>query len=117
MVMLIIGIVSSLTVVLHTRSRERAMDKQAESILITIRAAQRTYSMEKSFYFAPGATNIGQLNQVLALDLINDGNWGNYNIIASNGFTASVRRNAGGYDRTWSINANSEDATCSGNCP
>lgn len=117
MVILIIGIVSGMTMTLHTRSRERAMNKQGESILMLIRGAQKTYEMERNVYLTPGGTTVPQLNRAMALDLINDGNWGSYNINSGAGFTASIRRNSGGYDRTLSITAGDETVTCSGNCP
>jgi prepilin-type N-terminal cleavage/methylation domain-containing protein len=116
-VVIIIGILASTMVPQYYRSRERSYDKQAESILTSIRAAERMYRVETGSYYCPGTTNVGTINTNLNLDLPNDGNWGSYSISNTDGFTSSTQRDGAGYNRTWTITVITENATCSGNCP
>ena len=115
-VLVIIGILASIALPQYYRSRERAMDKQAKAILSLIRAAERTYKMEIGSYYTAGG-NVDTINQNLNLDIANDGNWAYGMGSGGGGFIATLSRDKGGYDRTWTINANSVNATCSGGCP
>jgi type II secretory pathway pseudopilin PulG len=118
-VIIIFGVLAGIIAPQYNRSRERAFDKQARTILTLIRAAQKAYWLTQEGYYAPGTTTIGAINTNLNLNLPNDGNWGSYSITGASGFTASVQRDRGGYDRTWTITAATENATCSpsASCP
>lgn len=115
-VVIIIGILAGLAIPQYTRGREKAMDKQAQTILFLIRAAERTYQMEIGNYWPPSGSNsnVNSINSNLSLDLVDDGNW-NYTISA--GFTATLGRDRGGYNRSWLINTSLTNAVCSGTCP
>ncbi|MDD5292482.1 MAG: prepilin-type N-terminal cleavage/methylation domain-containing protein [Candidatus Omnitrophica bacterium] len=114
-VVVIIGILSGIMVPSYNRARERAIDKQAKSILSLLRSAQRSYKMETGNYVTSGST-VSAINSALNLDLVDDGNWG-YGISSTNGFTATMSRNKGGYNRKWTIDANNVNATCSALSP
>ena len=117
---IIVGILASIAVPRYTRARERAMDKQAQTILSLIRAAERVHYMETSEYFPCAGcgqvSDVNAINSNLSLDIVDDGNWG-IAIGDSQGFNATLTRNRGGYNRSWTINSTDINATCSGNCP
>jgi len=114
-VVIIVGILAGIALPQYVRSRERAMDKQARAILSLIRAAERAYKMETGSYYIAGG-NVDTINQNLNLDIVDDGNW-EYGIGGGGGFIAILSRDKGGYARAWSIDANSVNAICSGDCP
>ncbi|MFC1646220.1 type IV pilin protein, partial [Candidatus Omnitrophota bacterium] len=76
-VVIIVGILAGIMFPQFVRSRESAMDRQAESILKTIRAAQRAYHITTGHYYpASGNTNVvADINSNLSLDLVDDGEW------------------------------------------
>ncbi|MDD5355544.1 MAG: prepilin-type N-terminal cleavage/methylation domain-containing protein [Candidatus Omnitrophica bacterium] len=120
-VVVIIGILAGIMVPSYTRARERAIDKQAKSILSLLRSAERNYKMETGVYYPAGTstTSLSDINSNLNLDLVDDGNW-DYTVAAWNSgatFIAALYRNKGGYIRTWTITSNTVNATCSGTCP
>ena len=115
-VVIIVGILAGIALPQYVRSRERAMDKQAKAILSLIRAAERAYKMEIGSYYTAGG-NVDTINQNLNLDLVNDGNWAYGMGSGGGGFTATLSRYKGGYSRTLTIDANSVNATCLGDCP
>ena len=99
----------------YNRSRERTMDKQAQSILKAIRAGERSYNLDTGLYYS-GASSVSDINSGLQLDLVDDGEWV-YSVTGTSGFTATMTRNKGGYNRTWTITSGAVNATCTGSCP
>ncbi len=120
-VVIIIGILASISVPQHNRAREKTMDKQVQAILIAIRNAERSrWVEENNYYTSGGILTVPTINQNLNLDILDDGNWQDYRILSSNGFNASVSRTTSrnaGYDRTWWIIATQQNASCTGACP
>lgn len=122
-VMVIMGILAALIIPRYYRVREKAIDKQAITILDVISAAEKVYWMEMGWY-CPNQTaasydldSVSKINGNLSLDLVDDGKW-DYCVTASNGFNATLTRQApSGYDRSWQINSTMVNATCVGNCP
>ena len=117
-VVIIVSILAAIALPQYTRSRERTIDKQAKTILMLIRAAERNLKMGTGSYY-PLAGNTGWsydpavINENLNLDLVNDGNW-RYIIhhCATQGFDARLLREKGGYDRYWSITTAMDRAEC-----
>ncbi len=116
-VIIIIGILVSVMVPQYGRSRERAMDKQAKSILSSIRTAERMRWVENGTYYTPGAVSVEQINDVLSLSIVTGYDWDSYTITSQQGFNASMHRDKANYSRTWWITAYDENASCTGNCP
>jgi len=120
-VVIIIGILSSLMFPGYQRAKERAIDRQARTILPMIRAAEREYCAETGHYYpptgSPDVTSVANINSNLKLDITDDGTWNSYCVTDWNNFTASMYRNQGGFERMWEITADQVNATCSGDCP
>lgn len=115
-VVIIIAILSSIAYPNYLRAREKAIDKEAQAILVLIRAAERTYYMETGVYWTPDYTTVPEINSNLNLDITSD-NWGNYRILSIQGFYALTERNKGGFNRRWWINSTMTNASCMWNCP
>jgi len=115
-VIVIIGILAGIMVPSYNRARERAVDKQAKSVLSLLRAAERSYKMRTGSYLT-ALDDVPGINSALNLDLIDDGNW-EYSISDDGtGFVATMTRNRLGYNRQWTITADDVNATCTGTCP
>jgi len=118
-VVIIVGILAGIGVPQYILARERAMDKQAKTILMLIRAAERVYKIEHGNYYNTYHDydeDPAFLNDNLNLDLVNDGNW-EYGLSDNNGFSVYLHRNKGGYDRNWQIWSDLDGPVCVGTCP
>jgi type IV pilus assembly protein PilA len=119
-VVVIIGILAGIMMPQYQRSRERAVDKQAQAILTMIRAAERAYKMEVTGYCPSSGTisGVSNINSNLNLDLVNDGNWQDYQILPASAphmFNATVTRTTtknAGYPRRWWISTLQVNASC-----
>lgn len=122
-VIIIIAILASLAMPIVSKTRERALDKEATANLKLIQAAEKIYRIENTFYYHLSGTadTLGiNLNLRLSLSTGETRNW-DYNVTGgTTGFNTQGRRYnpPAGWDRTWSINQTQDEPTCSGsNCP
>lgn len=119
-VLVIIGILASLALPAYTKTKERALDKEAQTALRLIQAGEKLYFLRNDNYYPN--SNINSINQTLQLGLpSNNPNW-DYGIInvSSATFTATASRAGNfpsGWNRTWQIDS-FNIPWCSGtNCP
>jgi prepilin-type N-terminal cleavage/methylation domain-containing protein len=93
-VVIIIGVLATLGMINFASVRERVLDREAQANLRLIRAAERIYRMELSFYYPSGgsSTSVSDINTNLRLQLTTS-NW-NYKIdnAAISTFTAKAQR-------------------------
>jgi prepilin-type N-terminal cleavage/methylation domain-containing protein len=123
-VVIIIGILATLSLPLFSKTRERALDNEAKANLKLIQAAQRIYAMEVGFFLdCSGYGGINCINTYLKLTLPAGvkRSWG-YNTTAptASSFIATAIRNTidDKWLRTWSIDEDDEEPSCSGSgCP
>ena len=103
-VIVIIGILSTLGISQYIPARERAFGKEAIANLKLIRAAEKIYYMELGTYYGP-QNNVTFINTNLKLQLV-ETNW-DYNIESANAtsFTAIADRQGSGTYSTclWQI--------------
>ena len=122
-VLIIAGILVGLAIPNYTKTREKAMDKEARAILSLIRSAEKMYNMKQAKYYPnssstpayPASANLTQLNPALQLDL-SSGSW-DYTIdgnAAGDDFTARATRSGGA--RQWQITKDSAEAYCVAAC-
>ena len=98
-VIIIIGILSTLAVTQYTPARERAVGREAESTLRLIAAAERIYQMEIGGFYPPVAlspvTIPADIDSNLRI-MLNENNW-DYEISSNtiNDFAATANRVSG----------------------
>lgn len=112
-VVIIVGILAALAVPNYINTREKAVDKEAISVLKLMRAAEKQHYMKFDRYYpSSGSTSsLANINANLSLDL--DGsNWG----YAVSGTGSTYRANATRSGRTWTINNTLSGPGCSGSC-
>lgn len=118
-VLIIIGILVGLSIPNYTKTRERAIDKEAQTVLSLVQAAERMYRLKAVEYypFSGVESNINNINTNLKLNLASPSQRWNYSIQnTATGFTASAARIGGA--RTWQIDQDDTKASCSGSpCP
>lgn len=120
-VVLIIGILATLTTPLFFKTRLKGLTKVAVSILQSIRAAERAYRSALPHYFpASGAiTDVAAINSNLSTDFVDDGYW-DYSITNPGGsFTASATLKSRWWNNppTLTIDAANENVSCTaGDC-
>lgn len=127
---IIVATLATFGIVSFFKSKERALDKEAISILKLIQAAEQGYKFDtydsgtSTYYPSSGlATDPATINQNLHLSLPTDPtkyNWGY--AISSNGYSTATRSTYGGtpssYYRTWVLGISDVSPTCSGSgCP
>lgn len=114
-VLIIIGILVGLAIPNFTRTRERALDKEAQTALRLIQAAERVYLSKYGTYWP--APTLADINTNLKLDLASS-SW-NFTVSSASQttFTGSAPRTDS--SRTWSITQDTSAApVCSGSsCP
>ena len=100
-VIIIIGILATLSIVNYTRIRENALDREANANLRVIQAAEKSYKMDTGNYYpATGSqSDIATINQNLKLSILSGSNrsW-NYTVYSS-GCSQATRN--GGDGRGW----------------
>ncbi|MFH1441887.1 MAG: prepilin-type N-terminal cleavage/methylation domain-containing protein [Candidatus Omnitrophota bacterium] len=110
-VVVILGILATLSVSQYTGARERALDREAQANLRLILAAERTYRMENASNSYSANANIAGINRWLKLLLPRASSQWDYFTRTYSGDTdfcaEAVRRNAG--ERPWRIRAPSAD--------
>lgn len=122
-VLVVAAVLVGLAIPNFTKTRERALDKEAQTGLRLIQAAEKIYRLKNSFYYPnTGSAATSDINSMLQLDL-SSSSW-NYGINAVSGDfggTANRINEPSGWDRTWSLNRDSSASpTCTGDvgaCP
>ena len=112
-VLIIIAILAGLVIPNFSRTRERALDKEAQTALRLIQAAERVYLSKYATYQTAPA--LADINTNLKLDLTS-GSW-NFSVPTANAsaFNATAARTDS--SRTWSITQDTSAApVCSGSC-
>ena len=115
----IVGILFTFALPQFAVTKERALDKEAKSILALIQAAEKIYKMEFNSYYPPsGSTNvIDNINTNLKVDLSSASSW-SYTLDTDNSQATAGRLPSG---RVWTLpytGINASTATCSGTgCP
>jgi len=113
-VILIIGVLSTLGLVQYGPAREGALDREAIVNLKLIQAAMKIYGMEVGGYF--DSSDVGVLNQDLKLALPTR-NWA-YTTEDTGDVSATRQNSPADWSRTWKLNVGDEDPTCiDGRCP
>jgi type II secretory pathway pseudopilin PulG len=116
-VIIIIGILVSLALPKYGAMKERALDKEARANLKLIQAAEKIYRMEYSQYWSCNSgdedSDTRCVNTNLRLDLPVGRNW-NYSTTGGATLDAQAARNdsPSGWDRTYSIDHDDEEACC-----
>jgi prepilin-type N-terminal cleavage/methylation domain-containing protein len=105
-VIIIVGVLSTLGITHYGGIREQAMDKEAIANVMLIMSAERIYRMEDDIHAWYFSDNIGELNNNLRLSLPagNNRNWDYHAKISPNGADVCIeaQRN-GGNGRFWSM--------------
>jgi len=117
-VLIVIGVLSTLGITQYGSFRERVLDKEAIATLRLLQQSQRIYRIENTAYFprdSVAQTDIGQINSFLRL-FLNEQAWdyATYSGGAMGAGTSTATRVTGG--RTWTLPINANTSTCSGSC-
>lgn len=107
-VLIILGILVSLSVPIFTKTKERVLNREAAVNLRLIRAAEEIYRMEVGWYIACANTSEVNANLDLSLRTV-EPNW-NYKVDAEpTRFTGKAQRTASD-KRIWCLDETSEEA-------
>ena len=114
-VLIIIAILAGLAIPNFSRTRERALDKEAQTALRLIQAAERVYLSKYATYWP--APTLADINTNLKLDLAS-GSW-NFSAPTANATAFNANATRADSSRTWSITQDTSTApVCSGpSCP
>lgn len=113
-VIIIIGILSTLALTHYRPVRERSLDKEALANLRLIEAAQRIYRMEAGFYYPnTGTATTTDMNTNLKLALPPQ-NWSYQTTGGGTSTTSTARRTSG--TRNWTLPIG-QTPTCTGSSP
>ena len=112
-VVIVIGIIVSLSVPSYINTREKALDKEAIMALKLIRGANKQYYVRGNvFYPIAGTVNsLPTINSNLSTDITTT-NWA----ISITGSGAAYSATAVRSGRTWTINQGTADPACTGTC-
>lgn len=115
-VLIIVGILAGLAIPNYTKTRERALNREAQTALSLIQAGERIYSLRVGSYIA--CANTDATNTNLKLNLPLSGAW-SYNVIVppnagDAGFTARAARSGG--TRIFKIDSDDSEASCIAFC-
>lgn len=113
---IILIVVASMAVPVFLRTRERALDREAEANLKLIIATERTYRMEVGTYYF--SSDIGDLNTNLKLALPSGSsrNW-NYLTQSSSGGGVCAQATRVGGTKTWRMRDNEDTPQEGEACP
>lgn len=109
-VLIIVGILAGIAIPNYTKTSERAKNREAQTALSLIQAAERIYRLRNPTYY--GSLVLNDINNNLKLSLSSQA-W-TYSIVAvANTFTASARRSPTGtpWDRRWDIDQDDNGPT------
>jgi len=122
---MVLGILVGVSMPVYTRTRERTVDREAQTVLRLIWVAQRNYRMVVGHYFPErnsgnkGDADMNLINDRLGIDLTQSANWNL--LFINNGddsnYCVTMARNGASYTRTWEIGDLSQfNATCQNSC-
>jgi len=123
----IVGILATFAVPQFAQIKERALDKEAHTYLVSLQAAERIYRIEQAKFYPETGTvsDINDINDNLKVDLPQSGSWlYSVNITSSDppiGAVEATRDNTG-QTRKWTLKIigageEVEKPSCSGDCP
>lgn len=112
-VLIIVAILAGLSIPRYTKTREKALDRQAQTSLSLIQAAERMFRLRSGAFYGPTAV-LNDINNNLQLNL--SAQVWTYAISAAGAatFTATATRNSG--TRTWQIDHDDAEASCTVDC-
>ncbi len=112
-VLIIIGILATISFTHYGGFKEKTLQKEAVSNLKLIIAAERIYRMEEGSYY--NSTSMSEINDNLKLNLpIDKVNW-NYTTVSSNTMTNVCAQATRDGQTSWHMMFNDND-TATGNC-
>jgi prepilin-type N-terminal cleavage/methylation domain-containing protein len=117
-VVAIIGILAALAMPGFGTAKERALDKEAKSMLAFIQEAEKFYKMESgSYYPSSGSTSvIADINTNLRVSLPADASSWSYNVNTDNSRATASRLPSS--SRVWTLTYTGSAASCTGaGCP
>ena len=108
-VLIIVGIMAGIAIPNYVKTSERAKDREAQTSLSLIQAAERMYRLRNTAYYS--STSITAINDNLHLSLASQ-SW-NYTIPSASvtDFNATAVRSSGPARTCW-INSTNANATC-----
>lgn len=111
-VIVIIGVLATLSIVQFSGPKEQALEKEAKANLKLISAAEKIYRMEAGHYIdAPDENAINQILRLMLPANETTKNW-DYSVTATGGgtgFSASATRTKGSNIRTYTIDQEEEE--------
>jgi prepilin-type N-terminal cleavage/methylation domain-containing protein len=117
-VVIIVGILVTMSMPLFEKTKERGLDKEAITNLRLVQSAERIYAMETGTYLSCGNTDCINDNMRLSIPAGANPNWTYTVNTAGSAFTIRATRNnpPAGWARQWQIDHDDEDPSCPG-CP
>jgi prepilin-type N-terminal cleavage/methylation domain-containing protein len=118
-VVIILAILVSISLPLFSKTKEKAIDKEAQASVKLIMAAEKIYRMEVGGYYGTTLGNQDINNNLrLSLPYKANRNW-NYTTTAGGASDACAQgqRYSGPDTRTWRIRSNEEEPVEGGSCP
>lgn len=117
-VMVVIGVVAGFAVPNFNRARRNAIDREAQAMLVLIRAAEQARAAEGRGYQACADVTCNNTfdNNGLGLDLPIGGNW-NYTVTTPNNTTFCARATGNHGTSNWYINQDFSEAQAGDACP
>ncbi len=118
-VVIILAILVSISLPLFSKTKEKAVDKEAQASVRLIMAAEKIYRMEVGAYYGTSLGNQDVNNNLrLSLPYRNNRNW-NYRTTAGGGSDccAEARRYSGPDTRPWRIRTDEDEPVEGGTCP
>lgn len=121
-VLVVIGILSTLAVSYYRSYKERVLDKQVDAALRLIQQGQKVYYMEKGSYYPTGGstseTNINLINGNLSI-LLDEQSW-DYTVYSGGAFAPGTATATpallSARQRTWVLGIDDKEPVCTGNC-
>lgn len=115
-VLIIVGILAALSIPNYTKTRERAVDKEAQTALSLVQAAERMYRLRAAAYYpyTVPETSIDNINENLKLNL-GEQRW-DYSVTGGATFSARAQRLDAG-SRRWYIDQDDSEACLGAPCP
>lgn len=118
-VIVIIGILTSLAVPNYIKKAEQARDQEAKTVLKLIAAAEKIYYLKHNDYYMtdPNNPSVAELNSNLNIDLpINNANWTYLVFKVMGALCAQATRNnpPAGFSRNWTYMPALDQFLCSG---
>lgn len=115
---IIVGILVTMSLPLFEKTRERGLDKEAIANLKLVQSAERIYAMETGTYLSCGTTDCINDNMRLSIPAGASRSWSYSVSTAGSAFTIFANRNnpPTGWARQWQMDHDDEEPSCPG-CP